>query len=55
MRLIATKEHQCRETENIVKQYKDLYDNFRGKKLYGGCTDNIVFFYIQFINHHTYI
>ena len=25
------------------------------KCLCGECTDNIVFFYIQLINHHTYI
>ena len=29
MRRVARKEHQCRETVNIVKQFKDLCDNFR--------------------------
>ena len=25
---VATKGHQCRETVNIVKQFKDLCENF---------------------------
>ena len=28
---------------------------FGEKNLCGGCTDNIVFFYVQLINHHIYI
>ena len=48
MRRVTTKEHQCQETVNIVKQFKMFF-------LCSGCTDNIVFFYIQLIHHHTYI
>ena len=48
MRRVATKQHKCRETVNIVKQFKDLCNNFREYCLCGGCTDNIVSFYISF-------
>ena len=48
MRRVPTKEHQCRETVNIVKT---IYFFFCKKNVCGGCTDNIVFFYVQLINH----
>ena len=49
MRRIATIEHQCRETVNNLKSYVIIFANF----VCGGYTDNIVFFDIQLINHHT--
>ena len=53
MRRVVTKEHQCWETVNIEKQFNDLCGNFCKQKIVcGGCTDNIVFFYIQLINNH---
>ena len=49
MRRVATKE-QCRDTVNIVKQFKDLCDNFREFFLCGGWTGTIVSFYMSVIN-----
>ena len=55
MRRVATKEHQCRETVNMVKQLKDLCDNLC--EFFNVVDVRTILFSIicQLINHHTYI
>ena len=40
-----------KHSKNNLKIYVKIF----AKKLCGGCRDNIVFFYVQLINHHVYI
>ena len=56
MRRVATKEHQCRETVNIVKQFKGLWDYFIDFFCYVVDGRTILFYCIcHLINHHIYI
>ena len=54
MRRVATKEHQCRETVDIVKSNLKIYVIILAFFKCGVCTDNIVFFYIT-VNKSSYI
>ena len=55
MRRFATKEHLCRETVDIVKQFKYLCENIC-EFFYVVDGQTILFSFIcQLINHHTYI
>ena len=43
------------ENSKHSKNNLKIYVKILAKKLCGGCRDNIVFFYVQVINHHIYI